>query len=235
MDASGFLDQLLRSAQGMMSQTQERVRSTSERVETQGIGGIKLGKFAQGAIAGGALSLLLGSRSGRKLATWGGAAALGTMAWRAWQERQAQGGGSPAAQAVIEPRTIDRLPAPEVETHSRAILVALVGAAKADGHIDERERGLIHDEIGRLSNDTELQAFMDAELARPLDAATVAAAATSPELACEMYLASLLLADQQHADERAYLDTLAVELKIDPQLKASLERQVDGGANAATP
>lgn len=233
MDASGFLDQLLRSAQGMMSQTQERVRSTSERVETQGIGGIRLGKFAQGAIAGGALSLLLGSRSGRKLATWGGAAALGTLAWRAWQERQAQA-GAPPAQASIEPRTIDRLPAPEVETHSRAILVALVAAAKADGHIDERERGLIHDEIGRLSNDAELQAFMDAELARPLDAATVAAAATSPELACEMYLASLLLADQQHASERAYLDALAVELKIDPQLKASLERQVDGGANAAT-
>lgn len=229
MNASGFLDQLLRSAQGMAGETRERARSASDRVENEGIGGVRLGKFAQGALAGGALSLLLGNRSARRLATWGGAAMLGTLAWRAWQERQAQGDGAgPAAQATIEPRTIDRLPAPEVEAHSRGILIALVAAAKSDGHIDARERGLIHDEVGRLSNDAELQAFMDAELARPLDATAVAAAATSPELACEMYLASLLLVDEQHPAERAWLDTLALELKIDPQLKASLERQLPG-------
>lgn len=64
MNATGFLDQLLRSAQDLMGEVGERARSTSERVETQGIRGLKLGKFSQGALAGGALSLLLGSRSG---------------------------------------------------------------------------------------------------------------------------------------------------------------------------
>ncbi len=225
MKTSGFLDQLLKSAQGLMGDTRERAQSTSERIEQQGIGGVKLGKFAQGALAGGALSLLLGSRGGRKLATYGGLAALGTLAYRAYRDHQAQQG---AAVASVEPRTVDRLPAPEVEIHSRGILVALVAAAKADGHIDERERTLIHDEIGKLSQDSELQSWFDSELARPLDPAAVAASATSPELASEMYLASLLLVDEQSFMERAYLDELARQLKLDPQLKASLEKQIDG-------
>ena len=227
MNTSGFLDQLLKSAQGLMGDTREKARSTSERIEQQGVGGIKLGKFAQGALAGGALSLLLGSRGGRKLATYGGLAALGTLAYRAYRDYQGQTG---VATASVEPQTVDRLPAPEVEIHSRGILVALVAAAKADGHIDERERALIHDEIGKLSQDTELQAWFDTELARPLDPALVATSAKTPELASEMYLASLLLVDEQSYMERAYLDELARQLKIDPQLKSILERQIEGGA-----
>lgn len=227
MNTSGFLDQLLKSAKGMLGDTRERVGSTSDRIEQQGIGGVKLGKLAQGALAGGALSLLLGSRGGRKLATYGGLAALGTLAYRAYRDYQGQQG---VAAASIEPQTVDRLPAPEVEVHSRGILVALVAAAKADGHIDDRERALIHDEIGKLSQDAELQAWLDSELARPLDPAVVASSAKTPELASEMYLASLLLVDDQSYMERAYLDELARQLKIDPQLKASLEKQIEGGA-----
>ena len=226
MNTSGFLDQLLKSAQGLMGETRERAQSTSDRVEQQGIGGIKLGKFAQGALTGGALSLLLGSRGGRKLATYGGLAALGTLAYRAYRDYQGKQG---VVTASVEPQTVDRLPAPEVEIHSRGILVALVAAAKADGHIDERERALIHDEIGKVSQDTELQAWFDTELARPLDPALVAASAKTPELASEMYLASLLLVDEQSYMERAYLDELARQLKLDPQLKASLEKQIEGG------
>ena len=38
-------------------------------------------------------------------------------------------------------------PAPQVEQHSRAILKALVASAKADGHVDERERQLIEESV----------------------------------------------------------------------------------------
>lgn len=221
MNTAGFLEQLLSSAKSVLAEGSEQAQSLSDRVERDGVGGLKLGKFAQGALAGGALSLLLGSRSGRRLATYGGLAALGTLAYRAWREPQ-EGG----AVATIEPHTVDRLPAPEVEQHSRGILVALIGAAKADGHIDARERQLIHDEVARLSQDVELRDWLDAELERSLDAAAVAARATTPELAVEMYLASVLVVDETNAMERVYIDELARELKLDPGLRKRLDSLV---------
>jgi uncharacterized membrane protein YebE (DUF533 family) len=41
-----------------------------------------------------------------------------------------------------------------------------------------------------------------------------------------MYLASILMVDEEHFMERAYLDELAKQLRLDPALKAELERQV---------
>lgn len=232
MNTSCFLDQLLKSAQELMGDTRERARSVSDRLESDGVGGIKLGKFAQGAIAAGAVSLLLGSRGCRKLATYGGLAAFGTVTYRAYrdyQQRQSDAASSP------EPQTVDRLPASQVEMHSRGILVALIAAAKSDGHIDERERALIRDEIGKLSRDSELQAWVDTELSRPLDAGHVAASASTPEMASEMYLASLLIVDERNERERGYLDQLAAQLKLDPMLKNSLEKQISGLLSDATP
>ncbi len=125
-----------------------------------------------------------------------------------------------------EPQTIDRLPDSEAELHSQAILRALVAAAKADGHVDERERELIEGEFSKLSTDQTLQSWLHAELNKPLDPAEVARAATTPEMAAEMYIASVMLVDQEHFMERAYLDELARALKLDPGLKAELEGQV---------
>ena len=159
----------------------------------------------------------------RKLATYGGLAAIGVMAYKAYGDyRQQQGGAAAAA----EPQTVDRLPPPQVEVHSQAILKALVAAAKADGHIDARERAVIEGEFTRVNQDAELQQWLHAELEKPLDPAEVARAATTPEMASEMYLASLLAADEQSFMERAYLDELARQLKLDDALKLRLEQQL---------
>ncbi|MNJ60950.1 Inner membrane protein YebE [compost metagenome] len=101
-----------------------------------------------------------------------------------------------------------------------------MAAAKADGHVDEREKALIEGEFVKLDNDHELQQWLHAELNRPLDPADVARAATTPEMAAEMYIASVMLVDEEHFMERAYLDELAKQLKLDPALKAELEKQV---------
>nr|WP_283254773.1 tellurite resistance TerB family protein [Luteimonas galliterrae] len=183
--------------------------------------------FGKGALAGGALGLLLGrNRTTRKLATYGGLAALGVMAYKAYGDYKRQQEGASSA----EPRTVDRLPAPEAELHSQAILKALVAAAKADGHIDERERAVIEGEFSRIDDDPQLRQWLSSELQRPLDPAEVARAATTPEMASEMYLASVLAADEQSFMERAYLDELARQLKLDDALKAKLEQQVRDAA-----
>ncbi|KPY01408.1 putative membrane protein [Pseudomonas savastanoi pv. nerii] len=120
------------------------------------------------------------------------------------------------------------MPEAEAEQHSQAILRALVAAAKADGHVDERERELIEGEFSKLNSDQALQQWLQAELNKPLDPAEVARAATTPEMAAEMYIASVMLVDEEHFMERAYLDELARQLKLEPGLKSELEAQVRG-------
>ena len=89
---------------------------------------------------------------------------------------------------------------------------------------------MISTELGRHNDDPQLRQWLDNEFARPLDAADVAGSATDSGMAAEMYLASVLLVDDQQAAERVYLDELAAALGIDPQLQVHLEQQAKGSA-----
>ena len=233
MSAFSLLEQLLKS--GMPG------AGTPQRSD--------LGKYAGGAAVGGVLGLLMGNRRGRGMGgtvlKYGSVAAIGAMAWKAYQDHQARqtaqsGQGAQGTQAMplmqrppIDitpvPSSFAALPALQLEDHSRAMLKALISAAKADGHMDERERGLVHAEMQRIEADGATRAWVDAELARPVEPADVAALATGPEMAAEIYLASLLVVDQTSTMERAYLDALAKELRLAPTLKTDLEAR----ANAA--
>ncbi|MCP3749708.1 tellurite resistance TerB family protein [Pseudomonas sp. SBB6] len=233
MNTRGLLDQLLKSGQDLL-QNQAGKGSAGK---TGGIGDLLGGKgggglgsllsgAGGGALAAGAMGLLLGSKKARKYGgkalTYGGLAALGVIAYKAYGNWQAKQG----AAVQGEPQTLDRLPPAQVEQHSQAILKALVAAAKSDGHVDERERALIEGEFVKLSSDQALQHWLHAELNKPLDPADVARAASTPEMAAEMYIASVMLVDEEHFMERAYLDELARQLKLDPALKSELENQV---------
>ena len=199
-----------------------------------------LGKYAGGAAVGGVLGLLMGSKRGRGMGgtvlKYGSVAAIGAIAWKAYQDHQARQAAQaapvmqrPPIDITPAPASFASLPAPALEDHSRAMLKALICAAKADGHMDERERGLVHAELQRSEADAGTRAWVDAELARPVEPAEVAALATGPEMAAEIYLASLLVVDQTSTMERAYLDALARELRLAPTLKTDLEAR----ANAA--
>ncbi|MDH4652987.1 tellurite resistance TerB family protein [Pseudomonas sp. JS3066] len=227
MNTRGLLDQLLKSGQDLLQQkTAGKSGGFSGGKSNSGDLGSLLKGAGGGALAAGALGLLLGNKSARKLGgkalTYGGLAALGVLAYKAYGNWQAQQAGAPQS----EPQTLDRLPAPQAEQHSQAILKALVAAAKADGHVDARERQLIEEELAKLTQDADLRRWLDAELNKPLDPMDVARAATTPEMAAEMYLASVLMVDEEHFMERAYLEELARQLRLDPGLKAELERQV---------
>lgn len=222
MKIQGFLDQLLKTAQQSAG-------------DLGNAAGVKSGAdFGKGALAGGALGMLLGNRKARKMggkvAVYGGLAAVGVLAYKAYGDWKQQQGG---AGAGVEPRTVDMLPPAEAESHSQAILKALIAAAKADGHVDAREREVIEGEFSRIDATPDVRQWLQAELQKPLDPAEVARAATTPEIASEMYLASLLAADEQNFMERAYLDELARQLGLDDSLKARLEQQVNAIGDAA--
>lgn len=227
MNTKGLLDQLFKQGSELLSGK----TAAQPFAGSSGLGGFLSGRGGA-ALGGGALGLLLGSKSGRKMGgkilTYGGLAALGVVAYKAysnWQQQQ----GSAVSQA--QPQTLDRLPAPQAELHCHGVLRAIIGAAKADGHIDDRERELIDNEVARLTSDGALIQWFDAELRKPLDPADIASSATTPEMAAEMYLASILIADEQSFMEKAYLTELAQQLKLPPALKVELEQQAKHDAS----
>jgi uncharacterized membrane protein YebE (DUF533 family) len=243
MNTSDLLEQLLRAGQGSMSQ--QGAGGASAQGGLGDLGGLLGGLLGGGGAAsagggglgglGGLLGGLLGggspmggaapSRSGGGT-NYAALASLGLMAFQAYQAWQR----SQAAAPQQAPRTVDLLAGPEVEAHSHAILRALIAAAKADGQIDDAEKQMISAEIGRHTDDPQLQQWLDAEVAKPLNASEVAQSATDPGMAAEMYLASVMLVDDQQDAERNYLDELAAALNIDPDLQVHLEQQAKGGA-----
>lgn len=240
MNTSDLLEQLLRGGQGSLSQQGGGGASGQGGLGDLGglLGGL-LGGAGGSSTGGGGLGGLFGgllggsSPQGGSTQTRSGGgtnyaalASLGMMAFQAYQAWQRNQATAPQQ----APRTVDLLSGPEVEDHSHAVLRALIAAAKADGRIDDAEKQMISTEIGRHTDDPQLQQWLDDEVARPLDAADVARSATDPAIAAEMYLASVMLVDDQQDAERSYLDELAAALKLDPELQVHLEQQAKGGA-----
>lgn len=237
MNTSDLLEQLLRAGQG--SQAQQGRGGMSAQDGLGGLGGL-LGGLLGGSSAtgggnglGGLLGGLLGGSAGGSTqgrsaggTNYAALASLGMMAFQAYQSWQRSQAAAPQ-QAL---RTVDQLSGPEAEDHSHAILRALIAAAKADGRIDKQEETLIYAEIKRHTSDPQLQQWLDEEVSKPLDAAQVAQSAQDPAVAAEMYLASVMLVDDQQDAERAYLDELAGALQIDPTLQVHLEQQAKGVA-----
>jgi len=194
--------------------------------------------LAGGAAAGGLVSILLGSKGGKKLAggalKLGGAAVLGGLAYRAWQNYQATKGaqttvpvGEPMTDVTPKVEGTVFLPSAPKERNelSLVLLRAMIAAAKADGHIDAEEQKTIFAKLDELDLDTDAKAFVIDELRKPLDIDAVVKGATSPERAVEIYAASVLAIDPDDPAEQAYLAMLASRLKLDPALKASVETE----------
>ncbi|HAN27433.1 MAG TPA: DUF533 domain-containing protein [Haliea salexigens] len=238
MDVSNLLNQLLGAAGGQ----QTNGMGAGQEAGAPGGGGVSgfLSGRGGAALAGGAMGLLLGSKKGRKMGgkalKYGGVAALGMMAYKAygnWQANGSQGAAqSPAhtpartpAQTPALPQTVDRVTGPALEQHSTAVLKAIIAAAKSDGHVDDRERQLIEEGLRGMTSDPQLIQWVDRELQKPLDPVEVAAAASNVEIASEMYLASVLVIDDQSFMERSYLDALGRELQLPPELLAELNTQ----------
>jgi uncharacterized membrane protein YebE (DUF533 family) len=180
--------------------------------------------FAGGAVAGGLLGLLLGGdrRRGGGLLAYGGAAVLGALALKAYEnyQRQQAGGGATIAASGVMPHA---QPAADGSPFELALVRAMVGAAKADGHIDATEQQRLFAEVERLGLDAEAKAYVFDLLKVDVDVASLVAAVRTPEQGAELYLAARLAIDADQPAERAYLDTLATRLGLPAELRLSLD------------
>ena len=199
-----------------------------------------------GAAAGGLVTLLMTNKKSRKMAgslvKYGALAAVGGLAYKAYSDWQA---GKSADTTQAEASAAAPSPPPENSTFlaggapqaqsdlSLALLRAMIAAAKADGHIDAEEQTRIFGFLDQVDLDTEAKAFVMDELRAPLDVDAVAKAATSPEIAAELYAASLLIIDDRNPAEKGYLAMLAARLQLPEDLVAPLHASVAGAADPA--
>lgn len=253
IDAKRLLEQFLGSAGGgMPGQSRDGHRGG------QPSGGGLLGSvqdlarnnpLLSGGAAGGLAALLLGSKKGRKLAgtalKWGGIAAIGGLAYKAYRDYQAGQAAqaqapatAPATAATHLGQGVPLLPPPSdspfalenapqgADVFALELVAAMINAAKADGHIDAEERTRIEGRLAEGGLDAEERAFLSRELAAPLDIERVVRAARTREEAVELYAASFIAITPDHPAERAYLDMLAARLGLEPALARTVEQTV---------
>lgn len=254
MNPQALLDQLLGSQ--TTAAAGEKLRSASDSLSSPNA------KVALGGVAaGGLLGLLLGNKKARKkvgklaggVVGYGGAAALGALAHRAyrnWQEQKSRPASSTAAQTPRTPAPSAPAPAatlPPVDARfdptvnvgndgrpfALTLVRAMIAAANADGHICEEERKTILSHLSALRLDEDDKSFVFEALMSPSTMDEIAGLANGPEQATEVYLVSRMAIDPDDPAEQAYLDSLARLLALPPALVAELESQVKAQISVA--
>jgi uncharacterized membrane protein YebE (DUF533 family) len=169
-------------------------------------------------MSGGGLGKMVGN-----VAKAGAVAAVGGLAWSAWQNYQKnQPGTAPASseEAFVPPPQASY----QREELGKSLVRAMISAAKADGQIDAEEKSRIFQRLEAMPLSAEEKAFVFDELSSPLDIDAVASRADTPEHASEIYAASLVAMKPDTPAERAYLDALAYKLKLDPALVTEIHK-----------
>ncbi|HHX8434410.1 TPA: tellurite resistance TerB family protein [Vibrio diabolicus] len=221
MDLKSLLNQALKS--DLLKQGADALGKQTNNIKSSS-NSSSLKTLGAGAVCGGLIGMLMGSKKSKKMTKKigsgalkvGGAAALGALAYKVYNDWQAKQSG----QGVHE--TFD----PDDSKHSVLILKAMIGAAKADGHVDEEEMARIEQALADMGADEHVRQLVQQELNKPLDPAEITNQATSPQQASEIYLASLIVADEQNFMEKAYLQELAKQLQLSPEVTQQLEVQM---------
>ncbi|WP_027487859.1 tellurite resistance TerB family protein [Allorhizobium undicola] len=222
-DARKLLDQFLAG----------QMQGSGASLRQKGEGALKMARnnpWKTGAL----LSVLLGSKTGRSVATGalkaGGLALIAGLGYSAYRNYK-------SGKAPEDIPALPELPAvPDSSPFSPAVALgndfaltlvkAMIAAAKADGHIDDEERVRILEKIHAVDLGDEAEAFLAEELANPTNMDALVAAARSEEQKVELYTASRLTIDPDTRAERGYLDLLAGRLGLPEDLLAHIEATV---------
>lgn len=188
----------------------------TQRTAMTGAAGLAAGLL----LSGGKPTKFLGNA-----AKLGAVAAVGGLAYKAWQsyqEKQAGAAQSPA------PREDAFIPAAgneaAAEDLGKSLVRAMVAAAKADGRIDAEEKDAIFERLKTMPLSAEEKAWVFDELSTPLDINAVVSRADTPEHAAEIYAASLVAITADTPTEQAYLEALAAKLRLDPALVTEIHK-----------
>ncbi|OYW53211.1 MAG: hypothetical protein B7Y80_19520 [Hyphomicrobium sp. 32-62-53] len=224
-DATGARDAVTNATGGRS--TDEMIAQVKDLIANNQLGA--------GAVLGGLGAILLGTKTGRGVATGaakiGALALIGGLAYKAYQNHQA---GRPLItgpqNAATEAAPVGSGFEPDAISNDAAmhIIKAMIAAAAADGRIDDTEYARIVGAAGGAAASPEAKAFLERELRSPATAAQLAREVSSAEEALQVYTAARVAIDADNASEKGFLAELASALGID----ADLAGQVDATARS---
>jgi len=116
----------------------------------------------------------------------------------------------------------------EASSQADAVLLirAMIAAANADGVIDAQERGQIMEKLKTVDLSKEEQQFIVNELLVPQEAQSIVGSVRNPEMARQVYAASLLAITVDTQTEQQYLSNLAEQLGLDAKTINSIHQQL---------
>lgn len=231
MDTKSFLDELLKTGKDLASKGQAIAEEKLQMPNQGEKRDATLDGMKKGAIAAGVLAVLLGTGAGRRITgsalKIGSLAAIGGIGYKAYQNWMAQ---REAVDQEVRDITddaklvnFDELDDEQKNERSQVLLRAMIAAAKADGHINNKEITAIQEQIIKLDLGDEVSSILDDEIAKPLDVKEVAALAENQAMAAEIYLVSAVITDRENSMEREYLETLARTMELPDALVAQLQ------------
>jgi len=180
--------------------------------------------LAPGAL-GGLAGLLVANKSSRKLLAKygtgallaGGGAIAGTVLWNKYKDKV-------RAAHQGEPQFGQQASA--LDVRSERLILALVFAAKSDGHIDDKERAAIEQQLREAGVEEQGRALVAQAIEQPLDPQRLAQGIKNEEEALELYFLSCAAIDIDHFMERSYLNALGDALKIPTEVREGIEQDI---------
>lgn len=234
MDFMSLLGSLVQGTTASSSTTSSRMSNAGSSIQDllgslmgagqsvkQKVGGDNLAAGGIGALLG---ALMGGSKSTTMNSLGGGMMGLlGMMAYKALTSSMSGNSGAtasaPSAQAYVQATPQQQANDAEI------ILIAMIDAAKADGQVDS-------DELGRIMNTMKSSGigqdgvnYVIQKLQEPMETAKIVAAVRGrPELAAQVYSASLMAIDVDTDAEKLYLSKLAKAMGLSQSVVQNIER-----------
>jgi uncharacterized membrane protein YebE (DUF533 family) len=161
----------------------------------------------------------------------GGAAGAGTAGAAGLGGLMSALGGAAAAGSESSAQMMDAFTGTTaatstMEDNAKLMISAMIQAAKADGEIDGDEQAKILEQMGEL--DAEERAFIEAELAKPVDVQSLAMA-TSEQMKAQVYAMSVMAIRVDTNSEVSYLNTLAAALGLSDETRAQVHKAMGIG------
>lgn len=195
-------------------------------------------KLSEAAILG-LVGLVFGKRKGggitSSLGRLGGLAAIGGLAYKAYQSWRTPSPATPPAQrAGVMSSDLTDMPEnshfhPVSQTEDDALLYlrAMVAAAAADGQVDADERARLLKGMAEAGIDPDATRWLQEELASPADVEELAATVNTPEKAAQVYAAARIAIDPDTMQECEFLRQLAQSLDLDDAFRSRIEETLE--------
>ncbi len=106
------------------------------------------------------------------------------------------------------------------------LIRAMIAAAACDGHIDAQERERVLGRLEKEGFEEEARVFVLAELENPGRIDDIVYQTGSPEIARQVYAASILAIDVDTAEERRYLGELGRRLGLSADTLEEIEKSL---------